>query len=385
DPEGNSTSATFDPEISLPGLYIYLLPAVASCAQDQATIDITVSPAAYAGGDGDTTVCANGDPFQLFNLLSNTPDAGGTWSGPSGIIAEGFLDPTVATSGSYTYTVTAPAPCPQDIATVVLTITPLPEVAPRFDMSDGCTPVQVTFTSGYTGDGTCHWDFGNGMDTTDCGPITITYDQPGDYVVHFIADPGNGCVVSTEVDQLVRVVDKPTAAFSIVGRTTSTTSPTAAFANASTGANQYLWDFGGMGTSTVANPQFTFPYNVEQFYPICLIAYASPTCSDTICEDLFVPASASVYTANAFTPDGDGINDEFAPVVMGLDPNDYHFIIVDRWGKEVFSTEDMNAKWNGNFGNGNPAPIGVYVWKLIGQDMVANTRFEHIGHVTLVR
>ncbi|MGB3524356.1 MAG: gliding motility-associated C-terminal domain-containing protein, partial [Flavobacteriales bacterium] len=385
DPDGNATSATFDPSSSIPGAYSYLMPAVASCAQAVATVDISVSPAAYAGIDGDTTVCANAESFQLFNLLSGTPDVGGTWSGPAGISADGILDPTAAISGSYIYTVTAPAPCQQDIASVEVTVTPIPDVAPNFEMSEGCVPVQVTFTSGYAGDGTCYWNFGNGMDTTDCGPITITYDQPGNYVVHFTADPGNGCAVTTEVDQLVRVVERPVAAFSIVGRITSTTSPTAAFANGSTGASAYLWDFGGMGTSTLANPQFTFPYNVEEIYPICLIAYASPTCSDTICEDLLVPASASVFTANAFTPDGDGINDEFAPVVMGLDPNDYHFIIVDRWGKEVYNTEDMNAKWDGNFSNGNPAPIGVYVWKLTGQDMVANTRFEHIGHVTLVR
>ena len=98
-----------------------------------------------------------------------------------------------------------------------------------------------------------------------------------------------------------------------------------------------------------------------------------------------IPASASVFVANAFTPDGDGRNDDFAPVSNGLDPNDYHFLIVDRWGSPVYSTEDMNAKWDGNFGNGKPAPVGVYVWKLTGQDMISHTRFEHVGHVTLVR
>ena len=98
-----------------------------------------------------------------------------------------------------------------------------------------------------------------------------------------------------------------------------------------------------------------------------------------------VPASASVLTPNAFTPDGDHLNENFAPVPSGLDPNDYHFIIMDRWGAMVFSTEDMNAKWDGNLGNGRPAPIGVYVWKLTAQDLISNTRFEQIGHVTLVR
>jgi gliding motility-associated-like protein len=385
DPDGNSTSASFDPGTSMPGLYRYVVPVVANCSSDVATLDITVAMAAQAGGNGDTTLCSSADPFQLGPLLSGTPDPGGTWSGPSGIDVDGTLDPATASSGAYIYTVTAPTPCPQVMAAVQVTITPVPVVAPSFTMTEGCVPVAVTFSSGYTGNASCFWDFGNGTDTTNCGPITVIYDQPGNYLVQFTADPGNGCAVTATTDQIVRVFDKPTAAFSIVGSNTSTHNPVAAFDNLSVGASQYLWDFGGVGTSTAEDPQFTFPYEVEDIYPICLIAYAAPSCADTICADLLVPASAAVFTANAFTPDGDGINDEFAPVSSNLDPNDYFFIVMDRWGKAVFSTEDMNAKWDGNFGNGTPAPVGVYVWKLVGQDMIAHTRFEHIGHVTIVR
>src|SRR5690606_9114608 len=256
-------------------------------------------------------------------------------------------------------------------ATVEVTVLPLPDAAPSFTMAEGCAPVEVTFTSGYAGDGSCHWDFGNGTDTTACGPITITYDQPGNYVVHFTANPGNGCAESTQIDQLVQVVDKPTAAFSIVGQVISTHNPIAAFSNASTGAGQYIWDFGGIGTSTAVNPQFTFPYEVEAASPTGLVAVASLTFAYTGCSELWVPASASVFTQNAFTPDGDDINDTFAPVSMGLDPDDYLFIIVDRWGQVIFSTEDMHARWDGKHRNGTPAEIGVYVWKLTGQDMIS--------------
>ena len=385
DPDGNNTSAIFDPGTSIPGVYHYMVPAVASCSADMASVDIDVAMAANAGGNGDTTLCSNAEPFVLMTLLSGTPDAGGIWSGPSPIGPGGILDPSTAVSGPYVYSVTAPAPCPLAISTVQVTVTAIPVVAPTFTTSQGCVPIDVTFNSGYVGNGSCFWDFGNGTDTTACGPITVTYDQPGNYIVHFTADPGNGCAVTVQTDQLVQVVERPTAAFNIVLSNTSTHSPVAAFDNLSSGAGNFLWDFGGLGTSTALDPQFTFPYDLEEIYPICLIAYASPTCADTICSDLLIPASASVFTANAFTPDGDGRNDEFAPVSFGLDPNDYHFLIVDRWGSPVYSTEDMNATWDGNFGNGTPAPIGVYVWKLTAQDMISNTRFEQIGHVTLVR
>ncbi|HRQ85565.1 MAG TPA: gliding motility-associated C-terminal domain-containing protein, partial [Flavobacteriales bacterium] len=211
------------------------------------------------------------------------------------------------------------------------------------------------------------------------------YDQPGTYNVQLSVDPGNGCAVAFNLDQQVVVAAQPAASFTVVGDIISTLRPTAAFDNTSTGAGSYLWDFGGLGSSSAVDPQFTFPYEIEEIYPVCLIAYATPTCTDTVCLDLLVPAHASVFAPNAFSPDGDGINDTFAPVSIGLDPNDYHFIIMDRWGKEVFVTEDRDAAWDGKYSNGNPVPIGVYVWKLTAQDMTSQTRFEHIGHVTLVR
>lgn len=223
------------------------------------------------------------------------------------------------------------------------------------------------------------------MDSVGPGPMTIIYDQPGTYNVQLALDPGNGCGASFNLDQQVVVAEQPTASFTIVGDIISTLRPTAAFDNTSTGANSFLWDFGGLGTSTTVDPQFTFPYEVEEIYPVCLVAYATPTCTDTACMDLLVPVHASVFAPNAFSPDGDGINDTFAPVSIGLDPNDYHFIIMDRWGKEVFSTEDREGAWDGNYSNGKPVPIGVYVWKLTAQDITSQTRFEHIGHVTLVR
>lgn len=384
-PAGTVVAAIFDPGTSAPGTYQYHLPAVASCPQDSAQLEMSVSQAADAGTQGDTTLCAHGDPFALVDLLGGSPDPGGVWTGPGFIGADGIFDPANTPGGTYTYTVLAPAPCPQASAQVQVAVIPLPTASPAFTVDPGCVPVAVTFTSGFNGNGDCHWDFGNGVDSVGPGPITITYDQPGTYNVQLSIDPGNGCAVSYNLNQQVVVAAQPVASFTVVGDIISTLRPTAAFDNTSTGANAFLWDFGGLGTSNETDPQFTFPYEVEEIYPVCLIAYATPTCTDTACNDLLVPAHASVFAPNAFSPDGDGINDTFAPVSIGLDPNDYHFIIMDRWGKEIFATEDRDAAWDGNYSNGKPVPIGVYVWKLTAQDMTSQTRFEHIGHVTLVR
>jgi len=385
DPQGNATSALFAPGSSMPGMYRYTVPALSVCAQDVAHLTMEVVHAAQAGTGRDTTVCANGDAFQLASLLSGVADAGGTWSGPGIVNPNGLINPAVAASGAYVYTVTPQAPCPQAAATVHVAILAVPAVTPTYAMHDGCAPVLVTFNADHNGGGLCHWDFGNGAESGDCGPVSITYDAPGNYHVQFTFEPGNGCPGGVPTDLLVPVVAKPVAAFDVVGSTISTDNPVAAFANHSSGAGSYAWDFGHLGSSAATSPQFTFPADIEQIYPVCLIAYASPTCADTVCSDVLIPASASVYVPNAFSPDKDGNNEGFGPVSMGLDPNDYLFIIMDRWGHMVYSTKDTQARWDGTFNGGNPAPQGVYVWKLTAQDMIAKTRFERIGHVTLIR
>ena len=74
-------------------------------------------------------------------------------------------------------------------------------------------PLEVTFASGYNGDGSCHWDFGNGTDTTACGPITVVYDVPGTYLAQFTVQTANGCSATALVQQPVQVVHRPQAAF----------------------------------------------------------------------------------------------------------------------------------------------------------------------------
>ena len=86
---------------------------------------------------------------------------------------------------------------------------------------------------------------------------------------------------------------------------------------------------------------------------------------------------------NAFTPDGDGANDAFGPVVVGV--TDYHFWIFDRWGQPLFASTDPSEHWDGTFSGGTEVPEGVYVWKLAARDPFSGDRLERTGHVTLVR
>jgi len=69
-----------------------------------------------------------------------------------------------------------------------------------------------------------------------------------------------------------------------------------------------------------------------------------------------------IYMPNAFTPNGDGINDEFIPVLT-FTPKEYYFIIRSQWGNTIFETEDPNVPWNGEF-KGGMVNEGVFVYYL---------------------
>jgi gliding motility-associated-like protein len=74
---------------------------------------------------------------------------------------------------------------------------------------------------------------------------------------------------------------------------------------------------------------------------------------------LFQPFSVELPTA--FTPNGDGLNDTFGAVAKGV--KEYKMIIYNRFGDVVFSSSDINNKWNGTV-NGEEAPSGGYVYQV---------------------
>ena len=125
-PTGTATTGTFDPAISTPGQYTYILYVPAPCQNDTAQVVMGVVAPVSAGSDGSATLCSNDASVALFNLLNGTPDVGGTWTAPNGGPSEGSFTPGTDMTGGYVYTVYATAPCTDQSAFVTLGVNPLP-------------------------------------------------------------------------------------------------------------------------------------------------------------------------------------------------------------------------------------------------------------------
>src|SRR5690606_19953016 len=91
---------------------------------------------------------------------------------------------------------------------------------------------------------------------------------------------------------------------------------------------------------------------------------------------------AEIYVANAFTPNGDDINDVLRAVPVGINRFNY-FSVFDRWGKLVFNTNTPTLGWNGSV-NGKKTATGVFVWKAQGIDFKGNLIFRK-GVVTVIQ
>jgi gliding motility-associated-like protein len=384
-PDELPTSGTFTPGVSLVGVYTYDVDGQGSCVSDVATVTMSVSQASDAGDDGAITFCADADVFQLLPLLEGSPVAGGTWSFPDGAPCTGSVDPGTDPSGPYTYTVVAPAPCLMDQAVVLVNINPAPEPEILVATDGGCSPVTAVFTNGYSGSGSCTWAFGNDSTSTECAPPPVVYDQTGSYSVTLTMDAGNGCTATVTLENAVEVVERPEAMFLVLPENLNTGAPQAIFQNGSVGAVSYLWQFDDLGESEEAQPTFTFPSELEGVYTVCLTAFANEACIDTMCAEVLVPASATLFVPNAFSPDGDGINDTFRPIASGFASDGYEFLVFDRYGQRLFESTQIGASWNGLFGDGTQTPVGVYIWKVTGRDRFSGQRVNETGHVTLVR
>lgn len=87
----------------------------------------------------------------------------------------------------------------------------------------------------------------------------------------------------------------------------------------------------------------------------------------------------SIYIPNAFTPNGDGINDTFS--VKGEGIRNFHLYIYNRWGEKIFETTNPRQQWDGIY-EGQPAEQGTYVVQVYAYGLAKSARN---ASVTLVR
>ena len=159
--------------------------------------------------------------------------------------------------------------------------------------------------------------------------------------------------------------------------------PEVSFINLSSNVDSILWDFGDYQISDEWDPIHT--YDSLGWFDVILKVQNDEGCKDSIVKKILIENDQICYFPNSFTPDGDGLNDNFG--ISGFRTEkiiDYDFQITNRWGQVIFYSNDVNEKWDGKTKKGNDAVTGAYLWSAkITDELGKITR--KFGDVILIR
>jgi gliding motility-associated-like protein len=148
-----------------------------------------------------------------------------------------------------------------------------------------------------------------------------------------------------------------------------------------TGGIRYEWSSpsGARISNPIAQNPFATLYNDANFY---LKVTDAIGCAGY--DSIFVKVynGPTYYVPNAFSPNGDGLNDIFRVIPVGIS-NTVYFRVFNRFGEVVFETNQWLKGWDGTF-KGKPQPSGAYVWMVSGTDRDYK-KVEMKGTVMVVR
>jgi len=154
----------------------------------------------------------------------------------------------------------------------------------------------------------------------------------------------------------VFVAPLPEACFNIVPGISSVPKGTELhFLNCSQDAQIWLWDFGDGSTSEESTPSYT--YTQIGTYTVTLSVTDEFGCQDSTSRDIGVREELTIFIPNAFSPNGDGLNDVFKPSGTEISNEGYSLFIYNRWGELVFHTTNLSQGWDGTF-KGRKVEIG---------------------------
>ncbi len=390
-PGGGAFGNNFTAAVDAPGVYTYSVPATLPCPTLSSTLTIAVDPRPDAGNDNGLALCADAGNTSLFPHLGGSPDAGGHWLDPFGAAHSGVLDPSLGVSGDYTYIAIGPGTCQHlsDSARITVTVNPLPIISFTADPDSGCNPLTVHLTNTtdplYVGN-SCMWDLGDGTTgVNECGTLEHIYQDAGWYNVNLTVTTPQGCTDHLIIPGAVLVEQAPTAAFSWTPDPGTEENSNILFSAEDPHATEFHWDLMGIDSSDQRQVYHDFPHELGGDYRVCLSVADRYGCADVLCDTVSVIVP-TLYVPNSFTPNGDGINDTWAPISRDMVDRDHELMIFDRWGQSVFDSTDPTLGWDGHHANGGEVlPQGVYAWRLIERLKSTSDKRDWFGTVTLLK
>lgn len=323
----------------------------------------------------DTTICQG----EILTFQPNVDPLASVfqWTGPE-IQDASVLNAVVTPQDTATYILAANKGACQRTDTIVVNVKlrPIPDAGPdqRICLDDSTTVSgSVSHTSGTVN---YSWAPADKVHEPD-NQTTIAV--PGGTLTYYLTVTDNyGCNFS-EIDSVLVIMQPAVPAYAGADTIVTMNLP---FNLVASGGVDYMWTTTSP-TATITNPTSDRPIvtsTEDARFMVKVIDIAGCVGYDTVYVQVMV--GPNYYVPNAFSPNGDGLNDVFRPIPVGMTRPEY-FRIFNRFGQLIFETNQYLKGWDGTY-KGKPVDMGTYIWILKGEDRFGRP-VELKGTVILVR
>ena len=221
------------------------------------------------------------------------------------------------------------------------------------------------------------WDLGNGQTSNEFEP-SATYTSGGTFTIILTVIDSATCNFVSSDTNVITIIDPPFANFN-----TDTNyyryPDLVEFTNLSFNFDSFIWTFGDGESDTSTLDPAHFYRSLGEFNP-CL-KVSNEGCEDTLCLDLIIDYIPLIGVPNAFSPNGDGVNDIVKVEGVGL--VQMSFRIYNRWGELVYEGFDQTEGWEGTFKDVNQE-MEVYTY-LVDALLIDGSKQLLKGNITLLR
>lgn len=241
---------------------------------------------------------------------------------------------------------------------------------------------EVNFVANAHGASSLSWDFRDGL-TGIGNNIMHRYKTPGIYVPVLILKDSNNCEVVVTGDSLV-ISTSTISALVEPNKNNIFPENNIIFKGSSTSSVPVVlweWDFGDK--DVLISPSVYAPlhqYDAPGNYPVVLKITDADSCSAIF--DTLITIIQGIVIPTVFTPDGDGINDNFTVRQNGF--KEHYIVIFNRYGEMIFENRAPEINWEGKNFSGTEVAPGTYFYVLQSTDPEGEV-YENKSHLTLIR
>jgi gliding motility-associated-like protein len=386
----SDTSNLFEPVFIYPDSGIYNITLIAynqGICSDTANLSFWVFPLLNPLIIGAENQCLANNSFDFEASGAFTVDASFNWDfGPNALTSQSSLqnpqDIVFSQLGLYPVVLTmSQYGCSKSITDSV-GLYPSPIANFGIDGGFGCSPVyaQLIDSSSAATPLIYNWNLGDNNSINIQNP-SYSYETPGAYTITLTVYTTFGCIdtATYTIVNAVNVFPYPKPGIMATPLEAGIFNPIISFSDTSS-----LAVFCALRISDgtyIEDCDYTHTFKDTGYFKVTQIVRNELNCLDSMSITVYIYPEFRLFIPDAFTPNGDGLNDVFKPSSIGI--KEYSFNILNRWGEVIYTSNGPDDGWNGSYKGAN-SPQGAYIYLLDVVDIKGNSR-RYNGKVVLIR